>query len=345
MVESVAWASCGNPIPSAPMAGTFEEIPLKDACTDDSGVLYTLTTNASDTAPIFSMPFKSRKVKDDCRWSIATIADGRVTSVAKVAEDLWAITPASSTDGSFWLVVGGRYLHTFASGSNAATYVSPLTKGYSAVAVGAAQDGDITGIERDNPFKGENDLRLVDITQTSSVRIPLVGSSENLIRGSDGNLYFRLFSGWRCHIFEVSKDGDPVDKTACPWQNGQGIAVDSTGHIWQPGLLSIDQLDKSGHITKSVGPIEPFPCMISNTAVLEPRNINADRDGNVWFVHGKLWRYDSRENLSAIALPTGLWVDSMVETIDGTLWIGGTKADHSGAIFHFIPAKTPAAAQ
>lgn len=237
-------------------------------------------------------------------------------------------------------MTGDRYLKTSASTAANPAYVQPFNKDYAPGTIGSTASGRVYAIEHSRSKSQENSLRLVSIAEGTSAPIPVAGWTENLLRGSDGNLYFRVFEKWHYHIFEVAGSGSVLEKAPCMWQNGSNIAVDLEGDIWQPGLLSIVQYDQSGHITKSVGPIAPIPCSITNTAALEPRYIIADQRGTVSFTYGeKLWQVDNRGSLSSINVPPGNFaVDAMVETTDGTLWIAETDWNHGGAIYRFIPA-------
>jgi len=310
-------------------------VSINDSCVSLDAVAFSLTTSVMDEAPIFSA---QKTTGGECVWSIGTIVKDRISPIVQIHDDLWAVAPTAGPDDTYWLVVGGRYINT--SRSATPTYLRAFNKGFTPTSIGSTANGQLYAIEQSPSKSDEKGLRLVSIANGTSVAIPFAGWTENLLRGSDGNLYFRLFEKWHCHIFEIDGSGTLFDKATCPWENGRAIAVDIQGAIWQPGLLSIVQYDPSGHITKSIGPIAPVPCTITNTAALEPRLITADQRGAVWFVYGqKLWRVDDRGNLSAINLPSGrLIADAMVETSDGTLWLTTTDWNHGGAFYRFVPA-------
>jgi hypothetical protein len=333
LVESDSLANCGNPVASTPLQGVFHFVPLDDKCesTDDFG--YSLTTTSTDAAPLFSIQMTSGA---KCAWNIATVSKDRIALIAQVTEDLFGTTVSAAPDGTYWFISDNRYVNVTATDAKHPTYVQPFTTSYLPTAIGTTSKGDVYSIERHNSNAQENDLRLVTIADGTSVRIPLRGWNENLIRASNGRLYFRLFEHWHCHIFEITDSGKLIDKVPCMWENGHGIAVDNTDSIWQATMLGIEQRTRSG-LTRYVGPVEPVPSTILNSAALEPRVIIADQRGTVWFVYKKLWRLDSHGVLTSKEFPFGRYPSAMVETADGTLWFPGKDADGKDALVHFNP--------
>lgn len=332
LVESDSLANCGNPVASTPLQGVFHFVPLDDKCESTDNFGYSLTTTSTDAAPLFSI---QTTIGAKCAWNIATVSNDRIALIAQVDEDLFGTTVSAAPDGTYWFISDNRYVNVTSSDAKHPTFTDPFTTGYVPTAIGTTSEGEIYSIERHNTEAQENDLRLVTIADGTSVRIPLRGWNENLIRASNGRLYFRLFEHWHCHIFEITDSGSAVDKTPCLWENGHGIAVDSRGAIWQPGFLGISEYNAAGRNSKTVGPVAPVPCDIYSP--LRPHVVIADRHGAIWFVYGKLWRVDKHGMLSSIDFPSKQSPSAMVATVDGTLWFPGRDADGKDALVHFIP--------
>jgi hypothetical protein len=331
---SASLANCGNTISSTPLKGVFQYLPLDDKCGSIGG----LTTTLTDAAPLFSL---QSTISGACVWNIATVINERIATIARVDDDLFGSTVAAAPDDTYWYVSDNRYVKVAASDAARRTSVPPFAIGFTPTTIGTTARGEVYSIERRVSQGQENDLRLVTIADGTSVKIPLRGSNESLNRASNGRLYFRLFENWHCHIFEITDSGAPVDRIPCYWQNGNGIAVDPKGAIWQPSFLSIVQIDASGHISRSIGPVAPMPCDIYGW--MGPHVIIADGQGVIWFIYDKLWRVDPHGKISSISFPVAQNPSSMVETSDGSLWFPGKDASGKDALVHFVPAADVAA--
>jgi len=294
-------------------------------------LVFALTTDALDRRPLFSV---KTSFLGGCVWSFATVADGHVMPVARVAEDLFATTPATADNRRYWFVFDGRY---YSVAGDAEASRAPFAKGYSVKSIGAMASGSLFAIESlQRNGDVESDLRLVNIATGRSRPLRYRGWTESLARAWDGNLYFRLFEHWHCHVFEVKTDGRAADTAACQWENGHGIALGLDGGIWQPAPFGAAEYVGS-RMLHGVSPFAKYTCVITNTAALEAHISTSDPAGNVWFAYASLlWMRNRTGTLFSTPLPGGGAANAMVRTNDGSLWIAGVTKSGMTALYRFI---------
>lgn len=315
-----------------PMTGKFDEFDLNDRCASSDALQFTLTTNATDDAPLFTTMVGAGTT---CGWSVATISAGRVVTVARVQENVWASPPVTPDNKSYWFLLEGRYYEVDAHGESNAP---ALTPGYSVTSIGATQSGRLFAIESEkrNAFDGR--LQVVDVRTGKSRALPATGFTDQLTRAWDGNLYFRLMSHWRCYLYEVGADLHVILKATCPWENTRGIALSTHGSVWQPFIFGVGDYAPRGPTLPGIGVFSKYNCIITNTAALEARNVTSDAQGNVWFTYAnRLWRRDVLGHLFSLTLPPHV-SGAMVETRDGDIWITGDNPSGRPALYRFRPS-------
>jgi hypothetical protein len=323
--------NCGDPIPSTPLAGTFERVPLADHCESVDSIGFGFALGSIGPAPIFAVQTQGAQ---RCNDSIATVRDDRIVVLAQTTGDAWGLwgrRVAASADGAFWFATASRYVKIVPS--RPPEYRATSGDGYMPASVGVDAAGRVFGLERHDNGSKDDGLRLADLDTGTWQQLSPNGYAEDFIHGEDGNLYFKLFSNWRCHVYEVVPGRKPLLRAACLWQNGQ-VAIDPTGAVWAPSFLGVERTNADSS-TKFVGPILPIPCEVSNSAALEAHVPIALPDGSVWFLYRKLWRVRADGEVSNIALPTDLRAPSaMIGTSDGSLWITSTNSGTNAPSFY-----------
>ena len=335
--------NCGNAIPLAPLAGSLRHVPLPNDCTSDRLNL-SLAPGSVEKGPLFACwSGTCCGIESMTGWTIATALNGGETRVlANLPGRFPGRQVTAAPDGSLWAAADKGYLHVFRT--KKISNVAAINEGYKAASVGVGGNGVTYGLEERSDPKGGNSTRLVDVPARATIA-SLRGWTEDLDQGNDHHLYFKTFNTerepWRCTIYEVMRNIVRV-RSSCSWSNGK-VAVDSSGSIWQPEILGVSRTARNGS-TLHVGPVEPFPCTINNTAILTPRELTVSRDDSVWFLlrhpyraaNGgifetmRLYHVDKRGRLSTIDVPGA---GKMVAMSDGTLWLVGVNE-----LLQFVPA-------
>lgn len=319
--------SCGDPITIAPQNGRFETIDLDPDCRQSVGIPHAIALDTGDREPIF---VREKKQSDGaCGTLVSTIRDAKLEDLITSADVDTISAPATTADGSIWVLAsdGKRYLQFKPDGLRSSTETTGAL--WVARSISADADDHLLAIEATVPdAKGQSQYHVVDVRTHRILQIRR-GEPEELLRGSDGHVYYRLFDHSVCNFFRVDRARSLTKSFPCDFSNGDGLAVGLGGVIWQGGVLDIFSSDGR----KSIGPILPFPCTITNTAALTPSTLAANPTGDVWFLYDKLYHVDPAGAISSIAKPPGAGDAGMLLSANGSVWLFGPTA-----LYRFAPA-------
>lgn len=171
VISTIACVSA-TAIPSGQLVGTYEEIGLSGPCEDAFGI--SLRTDLSNKEPLFSL--RSGLSRRECAWSISTVRNGQLLTVAPVPQDLFGTAFTPARDGAYWFISNGKYVQLLPTGQE--TFSQPQNPGFAPVAVAAAGNGRLFSIEGRGP-RDDQHLRLVDLDRSTSTPIPLTGWVDN----------------------------------------------------------------------------------------------------------------------------------------------------------------------